>query len=376
MAATNKSKVVKVTKTVTTKTTVKKTPVKKKVVPLVKTNHVVLILDESSSMGAIVNPVKKSLDTLLSDLRKESAANGIKTTFSFVRFNQSAKIDRQCVDINSVSNLDFWPSGMTALWDGVHLGLQILEGAKEDSKLLIVVTDGEENSSRLTTGPALFRRMVDLVHQGDYTFTFQVPNENAKRLLVGGGISTDNILVWEQTETGVQQADFARTSGLQQYFNANSQGIRSVQSFYHVDTDLSTLKKTDVSKKLNDITGQLKILTVNEEKPIREFVEGKNVHFVIGGAYYQLTKPEKVQKHKDIILYNKEEKKYYGGSKCRELIGLPDDGDAKVSPLDHGKWEIFVASTSVNRKVVRGTKLLINKNKTSDDAPTWDHTKV
>jgi len=40
------------------------------------------------------------------------------------------------------------------------------------------------------------------------------------------------------------------------------------------------------------------------------------------------------------------------------LLGLPEVGSVAVNPGDHGNFNIFVQSTSVNRKLVAGTKAL------------------
>jgi hypothetical protein len=52
-------------------------------------------------------------------------------------------------------------------------------------------------------------------------------------------------------------------------------------------------------------------------------------------------------------------KAIYGGNAARSLIGLPYGAEAKVEPGNHANYDIFVQSTSTNRKLVRGTKLLV-----------------
>ena len=50
----------------------------------------------------------------------------------------------------------------------------------------------------------------------------------------------------------------------------------------------------------------------------------------------------------------------YGGAEAREILGLPGT-DIKVKPTDFSDWDIFVQSTSNNRKLVVGTNLLYLK---------------
>jgi Ca-activated chloride channel family protein len=43
------------------------------------------------------------------------------------------------------------PAGQTAIWDAVYRGLDKMKSAKNDKKAIILITDGEDNSSRYTS---------------------------------------------------------------------------------------------------------------------------------------------------------------------------------------------------------------------------------
>ncbi len=58
----------------------------------------------------------------------------------------------------SISN----PKGRTALYDAVYLGLEKMRDSRQDKKALIIITDGEDNSSRYT-----FRELKDFVKESD-----------------------------------------------------------------------------------------------------------------------------------------------------------------------------------------------------------------
>jgi hypothetical protein len=47
----------------------------------------------------------------------------------------------------------------------------------------------------------------------------------------------------------------------------------------------------------------------------------------------------------------------YGGDDARQLLGLPD-GDARIQIQNLATYQVFIQSTSVNRKLVRGTNIL------------------
>jgi len=58
----------------------------------------------------------------------------------------------------SISN----PKGRTALYDAVYLGLEKMREVRQDKKALIIITDGEDNSSRYT-----FNEVKDFVKESD-----------------------------------------------------------------------------------------------------------------------------------------------------------------------------------------------------------------
>ena len=82
--------------------------------------------------------------------------------------------------------------------------------------------------------------------------------------------------------------------------------------------------------------------------------------FVPGANYYQLTKPETLQNYKQIIVQEKMTGKTYAGVGARNLLGLPNT-EVKVAPASYGNFDIFCQSSSNNRKLMAGTKLIVLK---------------
>ena len=54
------------------------------------------------------------------------------------------------------------PTGRTALYDAIYLGLEKMREARQDEKALIIITDGEDNSSRYT-----FNEVKEYVKESD-----------------------------------------------------------------------------------------------------------------------------------------------------------------------------------------------------------------
>jgi hypothetical protein len=105
------------------------------------------------------------------------------------------------------------------------------------------------------------------------------------------------------------------------------------------------------------------VFKVTKDSPIRDFVKLKRKDFRVGCGYYQFTKSVKIQDHKEIILLEEETGDLFGGKESRRILGLPENGTIDVAPkkcaaLQDGRYTAFVRSTSVNRKLIGGTKFL------------------
>jgi len=105
---------------------------------------------------------------------------------------------------------------------------------------------------------------------------------------------------------------------------------------------------------------------VDRDMPIKDFCTAQGVEFKPGRGFYELTKSEKVQGTKEIVLMARASGDLFTGTRARELLGLPlDDEDVRLAPVALADYAPFVQSTSVNRKLIGGTRLLY-------EVPDWD----
>jgi hypothetical protein len=112
--------------------------------------------------------------------------------------------------------------------------------------------------------------------------------------------------------------------------------------------------------------GRFQVLDVDVEAAIADFVRSQGASFRKGRGFYELTKAEKVQGYKEIVLMDKATGDIFNGDEVRTILGLPPQAgrkdaereDVKLKPVDLEKWHVFVQSTSSNRKLVAHTRLL------------------
>ena len=131
----------------------------------------------------------------------------------------------------------------------------------------------------------------------------------------------------------------------------------SSRSFY---SDTSDLTVRTARKELSEITKQVTFLTAKSEVTIRDFIIGSGLPWIKGAAFYQLIKTEKrVQEYKMVALRVKSSGKVYCGQQARDMLGIGNAvGTVRLVPGDHGKFDVFIQSTSINRKIPAGSEVM------------------
>lgn len=325
-------------------------------------NHIGFVIDRSGSMQSLVNSVIRTFDSQIENLRRRAKETGQETRVSIYTFSS----DVECVvwdrDVESVKSLrDYYNiGGNTALIDATLKAIsdlkQIPTAYGDHSFLLYVLTDGENNINNRAS-ETLARTIRNL--EDNWTMAILVPNQNGVYEAKKFGFPAGNIQVWETTERGMETLGERIGTATDCYYAARATGMKGTNNLFSLDA--SALKPKDVVKKLEPLApNQYHQLRVNRDKPIREFVEAWKIPFVQGSCYYQITKKEAIQPYKQILVQDKMNGKVYSGDEARKMLGLPDY-EVKVDPTLHGKFNLFIQSTSVNRKLIGGTELIVLK---------------
>jgi uncharacterized protein YegL len=143
-----------------------------------KYHHIVLILDESSSMQGSQTKTINTINEFLDTIRKEE----IPTFVSIVTFNGSdfkwVKTKKNVKSIENLTHKDYTPNGMTNLVDTIGYVLDTLNSAmfleNEENRgatSVYIVTDGEENTSKFYDKSDI-KTMVSQLEPVGYAFRF------------------------------------------------------------------------------------------------------------------------------------------------------------------------------------------------------------
>ncbi len=327
-------------------------------------NHVIFILDESGSMSSIRHKVVEVFNNWVTKIRDENKKHNQDTKVTLIKFANMASTVFFNADISTLKELSlssYYPDGMTALFNGLTLGIDSVQALKEKdtSNLVVVITDGMENNSthqNKTRSPQLIR---DLQNQGNWSFVFLLPPGLSRNFISNYNLLSDNVREWTNDEKGLREAEQLTSGGISHFYGQRAMGQTAVSNFFK-PIDLSNVKTRDLDNKLDEVTNDCLIIQVDKEEQIRDFVERKTrKSYIAGSAYYALTKREKVQNNKSLLILDKKTGTIYGGRKARNLVGIPEGQAGIVEPFNLTDKEVYIESRSVNRKLVRGSKVIL-----------------
>jgi len=104
---------------------------------------------------------------------------------------------------------------------------------------------------------------------------------------------------------------------------------------------------------------RFQVFRVDEDINIKTFCLNMGITFANGRGFYEFTKPEIVQKKKEIILMDKSTGELYEGVVARTIAGISEDGEkSKIKPGKLEKYRMFIQSTSPSRKLISGQGFL------------------
>ncbi|HTL34617.1 MAG TPA: vWA domain-containing protein, partial [Kofleriaceae bacterium] len=277
--------------------------------PKIPVNNISFVIDRSGSMWSIKKDVVKVFNEQLKAI-KEQAKRGDQETFvSLYTFN--SKVDkplylrRQAQVVKPLKSIN--ATGGTALLDAVGTAMTAMsksKGAKDAhvSFLLLVITDGEEGSSRKfrTSLPGMIKTAQK---SGRWSIAFLTPKSGI-RTLKKFGIPKGNIQDWDASAKGAKAAGEKLKQGLNGFFEGRRSGQAATSGFF--TADLSKVSVGQVADKLKNASKAFEVWDVDQDGAvIRAFVDkklkGKGT-YQAGNGYYELTKSELVQAQKEIAI--------------------------------------------------------------------------
>lgn len=189
-----------------------------------KKEYVLFVLDESGSMESIKKSTIDGVNEQIQELRKTSE---ITTFVSMIKFSSNVTTlywNKPLEEVEQLSTENYIPNGMTAMLDAVGQGVSRLKNdtpteIDDVTFLVIIVSDGAENSSKEYTWDSVRKIISECKEDKKWTITYMGANQDLSAIRDNLSIPTGNIMFYQASSTGTSAGFEIMTNGLANYRN-------------------------------------------------------------------------------------------------------------------------------------------------------------
>lgn len=174
---------------------------------------IINIIDKSGSMKSMLDAAINGFNSFLED---QKSVEG-KALVSTIMFNTSYEVLYENMDIQNCiyfNKDNYKPMNGTSLYDAICItvsneidklgGMSIEE--RPEKTLCIILTDGEENSSKKYGQEDVKRMITEMREDFKWEFIFLAANEQASTSAVAMGISKGNSYAFTNSSVGLEDA--------------------------------------------------------------------------------------------------------------------------------------------------------------------------
>jgi hypothetical protein len=176
-------------------------------------SDVTVILDRSGSMAAVADDTVGGFNTFLKD-QQAAPGEAVLTVVQFDTEYEFVHRARPIRDVPLLTRRTFQPRGNTALLDAIGRAVietgrrleQMPEAERPSQVIVVVLTDGQENSSHEFTRDQVFRMIEHQRTVYNWTFLFLGANQDAIVEAGGLGIPAGAALTYAADSSGTARA--------------------------------------------------------------------------------------------------------------------------------------------------------------------------
>jgi len=162
----------------------------------------IVVLDRSGSMECCVDDTIGGFNQFVAEQVKSGG------TLTLYLFDHELIKVHDKVPIESVEKMTrntYIPRGSTALFDAIGCAIKSIAPSEANTTTVVILTDGEENSSRQYRTKAHIKDLVEMSTANGVTFLYLAANQDAFKEGNGFGIQSDNIMEFD-TQTQCRDA--------------------------------------------------------------------------------------------------------------------------------------------------------------------------
>jgi hypothetical protein len=166
------------------------------------------VLDKSGSMQVIRDATISGFNEFLGDQQREGGSAVITLTLFDTQFATVASA-MPIAHLAPLTHQTYEPDGMTALYDAIAHTMKITDdyvaAHKPDQVLFVIMTDGEENSSREYTREQIFKMIGEHQTKHDYEFIYLGANQDAYAVSRAMGIREGRSLHYDHSPDAARE---------------------------------------------------------------------------------------------------------------------------------------------------------------------------
>ena len=172
--------------------------------------ELIFILDRSGSMSGLESDTIGGFNATISDQKKIDGETRV-TTILFDNFFEVLHDRINLQDLEPLTEKEYFVRGSTALYDAVALGIRKIANVQKrvkpegraDKVIMVITTDGYENSSR-ETNAATLHKMIDDCKKDGWEFLFLGADIDAQAAAGSIGIESSRAANFVKDSQGVQ----------------------------------------------------------------------------------------------------------------------------------------------------------------------------
>ncbi len=198
------------------------------------------VLDKSGSMGSVKDATISGFNEYVGTLKKDKKSDYL---FSLTMFNDKPDrviINKPIAEVEELNADTYVPDGMTALYDAVCMTIKQVELKKGDKAIMVIMTDGAENSSRQYDEKKMKQFIEDCETSKKWTFVYLGANQDSYAVAAKYGIHRGNVSNFNASASGMNAT---MRSVANNTVNFSAQSASSTAAFFSKE-DQDNLEST------------------------------------------------------------------------------------------------------------------------------------
>lgn len=176
-----------------------------------KTTVVHLLLDTSGSMGSVQDATISGYNEYINSLKEDGGKFKVSLTLFDSGPDGKLRLEKRYESINvddvpELTRETYQPSGGTPLHDAFCMTLKSMNDRKDEKYLFVVLTDGDENSSKEYTAKDMKNLKNKFEAKSNWTFVYLGANQDAFATASTYDFSSSNVSNFNATNTGINTA--------------------------------------------------------------------------------------------------------------------------------------------------------------------------